>query len=301
MALGLLAFASCQTPPQPAQTDTQIHTEVLSLQDQVEEITSAFPGDIGVAIIGPDHDTVLIHGNKPYRMQSVAKFPQALKLLKLVDEGKYPADFLLKVTERELKQRTYSTLLKEHPDVPFELTIREALEYSVGQSDNIISNMIFDLDGGPAEVESYMHQLGVKDIGIKFDYWHLNDSTSFYNWSTPLAMAELLDLYDQGKILSPENHKLLWQVMANGPSGRNRLRGKLPEDVVVAHKTGTGNTDDSIGRIMALNDVGIIELPDRRHIAIAVFVSDAYWSDDATAGVIADIGKAAYDHYMNKK
>lgn len=234
-------------------------------------------------------------------MQSVAKFPQALKLLKLVDEGKYPADFLLKVTEREVKQRTYSTLLKDHPDVPFELTIREALEYSVGQSDNIISNMIFDLDGGPAEVESFMHQLGVKDIGIKFDYWHLNDSTSFYNWSTPLAMAELLDLYDQGKILSPENHKLLWQVMANGPSGRNRLRGKLPEDVVVAHKTGTGNTDDSTGRIMALNDVGIIELPDRRHIAIAVFVSDAYLSDDATAGVIADIGKAAYDHYMNKK
>lgn len=296
-----IALHACQSNHSHIEPHTPVAEQDLPLQDIVEHLVSDSPADIGVAIIGPDHDTVMIHGNKPYKMQSVAKFPQALKLLKLVDEGKYPADYHLKVTDRDIKQRTYSTLLKDHPDVPFELTIREALEYSVGQSDNVTSNMIFDLDGGPREVESFVHGLGIRDMGINVDYWHLNDSTAYYNWSTPLAMARLLDLYDQGKILSPENHQMLWQVMANGPSGKNRLRGKLPEDVVVAHKTGTGNTDGNTGRIMALNDVGIIELPDHRHIVIAVFVSDSFAGEEATASLIADIGKAAYDYYLKKK
>jgi beta-lactamase class A len=298
--LALLAtFAACQSPQKTEHETATAKPVSKSLQDAIEMIVSKSAADIGVAILGPNHDTILIHGNKPYRMQSVAKFPQALKLLKLVDEGKYPKDYRIKVSEQAMKQRTYSSLSKDHPTAPFDLSIRETLEYSIGQSDNITSNIIFDLDGGPKEVESFVHGLGIQDIGINVDYWHLNDSTSHYNWSTPLAMASLLELFYQGKVLNEENRNLLWDVMVKGPNGKNRIPGKLPENTQVGHKTGTGNTDDVIGRIMALNDVGIVELPDKRHFVIAVFMSDSFESEDRSAEIIADIAHEAYTHYAH--
>ncbi len=45
----------------------------------------------------------------------------------------------------------------------------------------------------------------------------------------------------------------------------------------------------------ATNDVGLVTLPDGRHLSVAVYVTDAR-ADDATRDeVIALIGKAVYD------
>jgi beta-lactamase class A len=52
-----------------------------------------------------------------------------------------------------------------------------------------------------------------------------------------------------------------------------------PPNTPVAHKTGTSDT--RYGLTAATNDVGIITLPDGRHITIAVFISDSR-ADDAT-------------------
>lgn len=292
----VLLMFGCASPT-PKGDQEVAATKPESLQNKIERITASASADVGVVIIGPDGDTIKVHADKPYRMQSVAKFPQALRLLSMLDDGKLPVDYRFKVTDKEMKQRTYSTLPKDHPVCPFELTVREALEYSIGQSDNVMSNMIFDVEGGPEAVEQFMRELGIEGIGVKVDYWHLTDETAYSNWSTPMAMAKLLELFYQGKILSQENRAMLFDVMVKGPSGKNRLRGKLRETMAIAHKTGTGNTDDSTGRIMALNDVGIIELGDGRHITIAVFVSDSFAGDEATAEIIADVAKEAVRWY----
>jgi beta-lactamase class A len=59
------------------------------LRRELAEFISTKQADIGVAIKGlEDGDTVSVHGNQFYTLMSVAKFPQALLLLHLVDAGK---------------------------------------------------------------------------------------------------------------------------------------------------------------------------------------------------------------------
>jgi beta-lactamase class A len=75
--------------------------------------------------------------------------------------------------------------------------------------------------------------------------------------------------------------------------GAKRLKGQLPAGTVVAHKTGTGGTRDGI--TSATNDVGIVTLPDGRHLAVAVFVSDSAADDATRDAVIARVAKVAWD------
>jgi beta-lactamase class A len=78
--------------------------------------------------------------------------------------------------------------------------------------------------------------------------------------------------------------------------GPKRLKGLLPAGTPVAHRTGTSATNAQ-GLSPALNDVGVILLPNGQHVALAVFVTDSY-ADTATRElVIATIAKAVYDEF----
>src|SRR6202034_3480714 len=72
-----------------------------------------------------------------------------------------------------------------------------------------------------------------------------------------------------------------------------RLRGLLPEGTQVAHKTGTSGYENGIAA--ATNDVGLIQLPDGRHLAIAVLVTDARADETSVEHTIAAIARACYD------
>jgi beta-lactamase class A len=71
----------------------------------------------------------------------------------------------------------------------------------------------------------------------------------------------------------------------------------LPEDGIVAHKTGTGGTNDE-GLTSATNDVGIVMMPNGRRCAIVVYVSDYKGGVERGAGAIAEIARIAWDHFM---
>ena len=81
--------------------------------------------------------------------------------------------------------------------------------------------------------------------------------------------------------------------------GPKRLKGLLPAGTPVAHKTGTDSTRD--GRTAATNDIGIITLPDGRHLAIAVFVRDSGADEAARESTIAAAAKAAWDQWEAAK
>src|ERR1035441_6858930 len=93
--------------------------------------------------------------------------------------------------------------------------------------------------------------------------------------------------------LSPDRDGLLLKWMAESTPGAQRIKGLLPEGTTVAHKTGTSNTDAGLTR--ATNDVGLVTLRDGRRLAIAVFVSDSRADLAIREGVIAKIGRAAWD------
>ena len=69
----------------------------------------------------------------------------------------------------------------------------------------------------------------------------------------------------------------------------------MPSGAVVAHKTGTDATRE--GKTAATNDIGIVTLPDGRHLAIAVFVKDSSAGLVPREATIATIARAAWDHW----
>jgi len=81
--------------------------------------------------------------------------------------------------------------------------------------------------------------------------------------------------------------------MKDSSSGLHRIKGDLPAGTIVMHKTGTSGTAGGI--TYATNDIGLITLPDRRRLAIAVFITDSTADDAIRDAVIARIARAAFD------
>ena len=88
--------------------------------------------------------------------------------------------------------------------------------------------------------------------------------------------------------------------MVETTTGPKRLNGLLPKGTIVAHKTGSSGADDS-GITAALNDIGIVTLPDGRKFAIAVFVSNSKENEETNERIIADISKMAWDYFEGNK
>jgi beta-lactamase class A len=110
--------------------------------------------------------------------------------------------------------------------------------------------------------------------------------------STPAAMVNLLTQIYRGTALKPESRALLLGVMERCRGGAARLKGYLPPNTIVAHKTG------SLGG-SATDDVGIITLPgDAGHIAIAVFVGDSPMPLTEREQVIAHTARSIYDYFL---
>ncbi|MGZ3836350.1 MAG: serine hydrolase, partial [Mucilaginibacter sp.] len=98
----------------------------------------------------------------------------------------------------------------------------------------------------------------------------------------------------EGKALSKSSNEFLWKIMTETSTGPHRIKGLLPQGAIVAHKTGTSGTNDE-GLTPATNDVGIITLPNGKHLAIAVLVCNSKADETTRDGVIAQIAKAAWD------
>ena len=79
---------------------------------------------------------------------------------------------------------------------------------------------------------------------------------------------------------------------------KNRIKGQLPEGTIVAHKTGSSDTNEE-GIIGAANDIGIVTLPNGRHFAISVFVTNSKENDETNEKIISDIAKAAWDYFQD--
>jgi beta-lactamase class A len=88
--------------------------------------------------------------------------------------------------------------------------------------------------------------------------------------------------------------------MEETSTGPKRIKGLLPKGTVVAHKTGSSGANEK-GFIAATNDVGVVTLPDGRHVAIAVFVADATSDQGACEETIARIAKAIWNHNVPGK
>jgi len=305
--------------------------DLSTLRARFDRITAASKEHVGVAVIHVESGAQMgINADKAFPMASVYKLPIALELLTQVSQGKLSLDRQVWIGPGDV--RACCTISRRHPDGGVFITAGELLELMIVHSDNTAADAALKLVGGPVVVQQRLRALGFDGINvnryegdINFEMTGVSNPPSREEWtldlqrrliaevprqalraarvqyvadprdsSTPNEMARFLGRLQLGNLLPPVPTRLLLDLMAHATTGPARLKGKLPKDTVVAHKTGT--TD------VVINDVGIITLPDdaaiKGHLAIAVFVTNGRVS--AMQQTIAQLSGAAFEFFTGK-
>ncbi len=298
--LSMFLLISTGCPQTKTSTETG-NVEKHTLRNELSNYIQSKRAHIGLSLIDIESgDTLNINDSRKYPMQSVYKFPLAVAILKLSEEGKFKLSDKIKIKKEDLHPDSWSPLREKYPDGNIELSILELIEYTVAQSDNNTCDLLFRLAGGPAEVQKIIAKMGYTGISIantEFEMskaWHIQ----YDNWAHPSTISNLLLNLERGKLLSETSTGILLRIMTESQNSKMRIKGLLPANTPLAHKTGSSGDNDT-GLTAACNDAGIITMPDGKKLALCVFVSESKETYDTLQSYIAHLAKIVFDHYLH--
>lgn len=269
-----------------------------TLQEQIQKYVDEAPAEIGVAVIIPRSDTIVVNDGR-YQMNSVMKLFQALPTVEKLSANRIMWDSLVEIPRNTLAADTWSPMLKEHTGDTLHTTYGKLLEYALGESDNNACDWLFTNVVSVDSVEGYWKNKGFTDFQIKWNEAQMHDdpSRSNDNWTSPLTAAIAVQrTFDYSMASSDFNTSQISGILMHCQTGLNRIPAPLSgADAIVAHKTGTGFSDEA-GNPMGVNDVAFVILPDGKSYALAVFVKSTQKDMDETENMIADISKIVYEY-----
>ncbi|MGE8342448.1 MAG: class A beta-lactamase, subclass A2 [Flavobacterium sp.] len=269
------------------------------LRNKLQQIISSKNATVGVSIKNiEDKDTLSINGNLKMPMMSVFKFHIALAVLHKVDEGKFNLTQEIFVKKKDLKEDTWSPMKEDYPEGNVSLTLDKILRYTVSHSDNNGCDILINLVGGTKYIQKFINEQGIKDFAIKVNEDQMKTWKNLYiNTTTPLATTELLEKFFKGEVLKEETTNYLYQIMVETSRGITWMKAGLPEGTELAHRTGISGTNDANLRV-AMNDIGIVKLPNGKHLIVSVYLKDITEKKEDTEKIIADITKAVWNYFI---
>lgn len=298
------------------------------LQREAQRLVAMLPGEVGVSMVHLQSGrAVHVNADRAFPLASVMKVPVAVHILKLVDEGKLALSQTVTLTEADIYPEMGGPV-QIHLTPGTALTVRDLIHMMITVSDNNATDILVKLGGGTDAVTQRMQQMGINAVRIDRYIWELlanyqgnpasqarpispedygvldrfvrapdvrRRDTDAWNrdprdTGTTTAMAQLLAKVWKGELLSDSSTSVFKQIMGQTRTGAGRLRGVLPPDTPVAHKTGT------VGDV--INDVGVITLPDGKgEVIVAVLMEST--ADTATRErTIANLARAAHDYFL---
>lgn len=278
------------------------------LNNSIATLVRQFDGRVGVAVHRIDQGwTVSVNGDERLPQQSVSKLWVALTVLDFRDAGRLKLDDPVTVTREDLTlfHQPIAAMVKGDG---YNTTVGELLTRALTTSDNTANDRLLRYVGGPDAVREMIARKKLGNIRFGPGERLLQSQTAGLEWkpeyalgngfiraraqlpvevrqqayqsyvadppdgAAPRAIAAALGRLKQGDLLSPSSTSLLITTMEESKTGRQRLRGAVPEGWQFGHKTGTGQ--DLGGRTAGYNDVGILTAPDGHSYSVAVMIGD---------------------------
>lgn len=271
------------------------------LEQKINSIIKDKKATVGISVLGFENGfTYNKNADKKLPMQSVFKFHIATTVLNFVDNGKLSLDQKIVLTKSNLLENTWSPLRDKYPNGNIEVPLSEILEYTVAKSDNNGCDIMLKLLGGTSAVQKFMDSKKVKGFRIRYNEaeMHKDWNAQYENYTTMKSAVDVLKKFYDGKLLSKKSTDYLMKVMLSTSTGKNKLIEQLPENTAVARKTGASGKNNA-GLTGAENEIAIVTLPNGKHYAIAVFVSNSMETGEVNCKMISDISKTFWD-YFNK-
>lgn len=266
-----------------------------NLTHEIEKITQGKQATVGVAIVYGD-DVFTVANDAKYPVMSVFKFHIALTALKKMEAEGIPLNRKVYIEQDQIHKDTYSPMRNRFPNQRIHISYKEILRYTVAESDNNTCDWLIDFVGGIDKVGTYIKSLGIVDFDFtetEYDM-HQDIMRCYNNWSTPLAVAQLMEKVYTGKVLSKEHFVFLEKTMLDCASGKDKLIAGLPHEVKFGHKTGHSDRLAD-GTQICDADAGVIYLPNGKKCYITVLIKDSRESDNENARIMADICRVTYD------
>ncbi|MGX5685397.1 CGA/CIA family class A beta-lactamase [Chryseobacterium cucumeris] len=271
------------------------------LEQKINSILKNKKATVGVSVLGFENGfTYNKNADKKLPMQSVFKFHIAAAVLNAVDQGKLSLDQKIKLDQSNLLENTWSPLRDQYAGKNAEVPLSEVIEYTVAKSDNNGCDILLRLLGGTQTVQKFMDSKGVKGFQIKYNEedMHKDWNIQYENYSTTKSAVDVLKKFYDGKLLSKKSTDYLMKVLWSTSTGLNKMVEQLPKNTPVARKTGASGKNDA-GLTGAENEIGIVTLPNGKHYALAVFVSNSTETDAVNCRMISDISREVWE-YFNK-
>ena len=237
-----------------------------------------------------------------FPMLSVYKLPIAMSVINSIDNGWQTLQTPIHVNQNDMHPNTWSPLRDKLTTSDNFINLRDIIQYTLIQSDNNCSDLLLKSIGGVETVQTYLKKLGLPNIQVNNTEWEIFQSWNliYSNQATPQDITTLLNKLYSEALFSDSCYSFLWHTLTDCTTGNSRIKGKLPQSTEVAHKTGTSFTTQE-GITPAINDVGIITMPNGKHIAISIFVAESKESREVNENIIAEITKMVWDYAISKE
>ena len=307
----------------------QAPSAIERLRLQIEQSIPAAKGDVGVFIKHLETGVeVGVLADEPFPLASSFKLPILVELYAQERAGTVKFDELHALTPAD--QHIGSGDISVNFDLPgVSLSVRNLANLMMMISDNSATDILLTRVGA-ANVTARMRALGLNGIRVDrttqeliLDYGgqdtarlkgrtakqlqplirrppedeaaRLARDTTYASdardQGSPRDMTRLLELLWRGQVVDADASAAMLELMKRCLTGGARIKGLLPRDTVVAHKT------DSVGG--TIDDVGIIYLPHGAgHVAVSVLSKRTRAASADVERVIAEISRYAYDYFV---
>jgi beta-lactamase class A len=270
-----------------------------TFEQRIADLANPALGRIGVAAVDlATGEQVMVLGDQLFPMASTSKIAIAATYMEMVEQGRYTltSEFPLLLPVPSAKYSTAKAPVKAGQYMP----AIDLIEIMITRSSNPATDALLAAVGGPQAVNAFMQRKGLAPFSLNRDIATLVRDDGEYNpathidsrdAATPRAMARLLAGLYRGEYLSDQSRQVILGAMSRTVTGKRRIPANIPLEARVSHKTGSLSNTSS--------DIGIIECPDGRVIAVAIYVT-GQGGKLAREERIAAIARALYDGFAVK-
>ncbi|MDB5471933.1 MAG: serine hydrolase [Caulobacter sp.] len=306
-----------------------------ALQARLTELAQAYGEPVGVAVADIQEGWVSsVMGDAPFPQQSVSKLWVAITILDAIDHGRLTLDqsVMLWPEDRSVFNQPISYQIT---DAGYSTTIRSLMHHALINSDNAANDKLMSLAGGAPAVLDMIRRKSLEGVKLAEDEKHLQAHIAGLTWNpqlspygafdaarsrlphdvreaamdayiaapydgaSPVGIVSGLAALKRGELLSRESTDVILDIMAKCKTGPRRLKGGLPADWTIAHKTGTGQ--DFKGASIGINDVGLITAPDGKTYAVAVMLQRTHKATPARLEFMQAVTKAVVETWRADK
>jgi beta-lactamase class A len=267
-----------ESPASGEEADEAPGFDAEALEEDLEEIVGEHEGTYGISLLEPDSGTrVSLRGDEEFVAASIGKLPPFAVLYAAAARGEIDLEEEISIRSGDV-QSYGSGKLHSFP-VGHSLSLRDCAYYLVNDSDNTAWEML-DRRLGREEIGYELESMGVEDSSY---YGH---NSGYY--TTPDDVVLLLEKISDPRFTDEELSVEMLDAMTE-TSVEDRIPGKLPEDVRIAHKT--GSYDGNFG------DAGVVFYRDSQGEAKRYYLSvlSEGTGEYEARDVIQDVSLAVYE------